>query len=64
MVLSKAILPKKVQNQSSSIFETLEALKGGLRPGFNKEDFLVQESIKLDITDDDIRRENVKQILK
>ena len=32
--------------------------------GLKDEDFLVQEIMRLDITDDDMRRENAKQVLK
>ena len=32
--------------------------------GLKDEDFLVQEILRLDITDDDMRRENAKQVLK
>ena len=46
------------------MFETLEVLKGGLPPGLKDEDFLVQEILRLDITDDDMRKENAKQVLK
>ena len=64
LVLLKAVLPKRVRSQCPSMFETLEALKGGLPPGLKDEDFLVQEILRLDITDDDMRRENAKQMLK
>ena len=64
LVLLKATLPKRVRSQCPSMFETLEALKGGLPPGLKDEDFLVQEILRLDITDDDMRRENAKQMLK
>ena len=33
LVLLKAALPKRVRSQCPSMFETLEALKGGLPPG-------------------------------
>lgn len=64
LVLLKAALPKRVRSQCPSMFETLEVLKGGLPPGLKDEDFLVQEIMRLDITDDDMRRENAKQVLK
>ena len=45
------------------MFETLEALKTA-PPGLKDEEFLVSEILRLDITDDDMRKENAKQVHK
>ncbi len=63
LVLLKSALPKRVRIECPSMFETLEALKV-IPPGLKNEDFLVQEVLRLDLTDDDMRRENAKQVLK
>ena len=63
LVILKAALPKRVRNQCPSMFETLEALKIVPR-GLKNEEFLVGEIIRLDINDDDMRKEHTKQVLK
>ena len=63
LVLLRSTLPKRVRKECPSMFETLEALKN-VPPGLKDEDFLVEEILRLDITDEDMRRENTKQILK
>jgi len=62
LVLLKASLPKRVRTQCPSMFETLEALKS-VPPGLKDEEFLVAEMLRLEITDDDMRREHAKQVL-
>lgn len=63
LVILKAALPKRIRSQCPSMFETLEALKV-IPPGLKDEDFLIQEIIRLDVTDHDMRKENAKQVLK
>jgi hypothetical protein len=63
LVMLKASLPKRVRKQCPSMFETLEAVKT-LPPGLKHEDFLVDEIMRLNITDEDMRRENAKQVIK
>ena len=62
LVLLKASLPKRVRSQCPSMFETLEALKS-VPPGLRDEEFLVAEMVRLEITDDDMRKEHAKQVL-
>lgn len=62
LVLLKASLPKRVRSQCPSMFETLEALKT-VPPGLRDEEFLVAEMVRLEITDDDMRKEHAKQVL-
>ena len=63
LVMLKAALPKRVRSQCPSMFETLEALKT-VPPGLKDEEFLVSEILRLDITDDHMRKENAKQAHK
>ena len=63
LVLLKATLPKRIRKECPSMFETLEALKT-IPPGLKDEEFLVEEILRLDITDEDMKRENAKQVLK
>ncbi len=63
LVLLKAALPKAVRKQCPSMYETLEALKN-VPPGMKNEDFLVEEIVRLNITDEDMKRENAKQVAK
>lgn len=63
LVLLKSALPRRVRKECPSMFETLEAIKS-LPPGLKDPDFLVQEIQRLDITDEDMKHENAKQVLK
>ena len=63
LVLIKFTLTRSVRKQCQSLFETLEALKD-LPEEVCEENFLVEQVIKLNISEADMEKEHRKQLKK
>lgn len=61
LVLIKHALPRKVRRHCPSMYETLEVLKH--LPGhIVREEFLIPQVLRLDVTEEDMEREHRKQL--
>lgn len=59
----RCTLDKDTRKSCPTMFETLEALKN-LRPEITQEDFLVDQVLRLNVTEDDMEREHKRQLKK
>jgi len=61
LVLIKHALPRKVRRRCPSMYETLEVLKH-LPADIVREEFLIPQVLRLDVTEEDMEREHRKQL--
>ena len=63
LVLLKFSLTRSVRKRCPSMYETLEVLKN-LPAEVTREDFLVEQVVRLNVSEEDMERENRKQVKK
>ncbi len=63
LVLIQAALPRSVRKSCPSMYETLDALKN-VPEAATAEDFLADAVLKLGVTEDDMEKENRKQLVR
>jgi len=61
LVLIKHALPRKIRRRCPSMYETLEVLKH-LPAHIVREEFLIPQVLRLDVTEEDMEREHRKQL--